>query len=313
MTTLTGSSCWIGGDELGHQHGEAAVADVGDDLPAGEGVLDADRVRQPGRHRGQVAGQVELAAAADRPVPRGPGRDRAAVAGQDRVVGGQLGRARPPRTAARSGRARRPPGRPSRRASRAISFWHFSRKRAVGALLEQRQQAGQALLGVADDRHLGRRSGRRPGPGRPRSGTIRTLPGSGRCLVYGKLVPTMNRVSISSIRSSDGLVPSRPIPPVVYGESSGTVALPDSVLTIGAPSVSATASSSSRACSAPAPARIAIFLPVVQQVRAAAAGPRRAGGRARQQIGAVARRAGRRHVLPRVGVGVGAPGCRWGR
>ena len=90
---------------------------------------------------------------------------------------------------------------------------------------------------------------------------IRTEPASGRCLVYGKLVPTRNRVSISSIRSSDGLVPSSPIPPVVYGESSGTVALPDSVLTIGAASVSARASSSSRACSAPAPARIAIFFP----------------------------------------------------
>ncbi len=79
--------------------------------------------------------------------------------------------------------------------------------------------------------------------------------------MYGKLVPTMNRVSISSIRSSDGLVPSSPIPPVVYGESSGTVAFPGSVLTISAPSASATASSSSRACSAPAPARIAILRP----------------------------------------------------
>ena len=48
----------------------------------------------------------------------------------------------------------------------------------------------------------------------------------GRCLVYGKLVPTMNSVSISSISSSDGRVPSRPMPPVVYGESSGTTALP---------------------------------------------------------------------------------------
>ena len=56
-------------------------------------------------------------------------------------------------------------------------------------------------------------------------------------------------------------MPSRPIPPVVYGESSGTVPLPDSVLMIGAPSVSATASSCSRACRAPAPARIATFSP----------------------------------------------------
>src|SRR5256885_901457 len=34
--------------------------------------------------------------------------------------------------------------------------------------------------------------------------------------------------------SSDGAVPSRPMPPVVYGESSGTVAFPSSGFTIGA-------------------------------------------------------------------------------
>ena len=78
------------GEELGHQHREAAVADVGDHLPSGEGVLDADRVRQPGGHRREVPRQVELPVPADRPVPGRPGRDRAAVTGQDRVVGGEV-------------------------------------------------------------------------------------------------------------------------------------------------------------------------------------------------------------------------------
>ena len=164
MTTLIGSSCSSGGQELGHQHREAAVADVGDDLPAGEGVLDADGVRQPGRHRGQVAGQVELPVAADRPVPRGPGRDRAAVAGQDGVVGGQLvqhghqvlrrdrvalgvlqGVPCPPATWPS------PPGtsRRWRRSARGVSSG---------------SSASQAQLGVADHRHLGRHP--HPGPDR---------------------------------------------------------------------------------------------------------------------------------------------------
>jgi hypothetical protein len=51
-------------------------------------ALDADRVRQPWRHAGQVARQVELPAAPDRPVPGRPGGFGAAVAGDDRVVGG---------------------------------------------------------------------------------------------------------------------------------------------------------------------------------------------------------------------------------
>ena len=49
----------------------------------------------------------------------------------------------------------------------------------------------------------------------------------------------MISVSHSCIASCDGAVPSRPMPPVVYGLSSGTTALPSSGLTIGAPTISA--------------------------------------------------------------------------
>ena len=64
-------------------------------------------------------------------------------------------------------------------------------------------------------------------------------------LDVGEDVPTMSSVSQASSASWEGFVPSRPIPPVVYGLSSGTAALPSSALMIGAPSFSATCSSSS--------------------------------------------------------------------
>ena len=40
--------------------------------------------------------------------------------------------------------------------------------------------------------------------------------------MYGNDVPTISKVSHSSIASCEGRVPSRPIVPVVYGLSSGT-------------------------------------------------------------------------------------------
>ena len=89
--------------------------------------------------------------------------------------------------------------------------------------------------------------------------TTFTLPGAGRCFVYGKLVPTMSSVSISSIRSAVGPVPRSPMPPVVYGEPSGSTIFPDSVLITGAARVSASRSSSEPAPRAPIPARIAAF------------------------------------------------------
>ena len=88
--------------------------------------------------------------------------------------------------------------------------------------------------------------------------------------MYGKLVPTISSVSQSSISSSLGLVPSSPRPPVAKGESSGTTVLPGSVLTIGAPSASATASTSLAGVPrAPTPARMAIFRPALSTSAAA--------------------------------------------
>ena len=97
----------------------------------------------------------------------------------------------------------------------------------------------------------------------------------------------------SPSRPATARVPSRPMPPVVYGLSSGTAALPSSALTIGAPSRSAIAASSSRAPSAPRPARIATFLPAFRIVGRAA--------RARSSVGSARSSAIRR---PRCG-----PGC----
>ncbi len=71
----------------------------------------------------------------------------------------------------------------------------------------------------------------------------------------------MNSVSQSCIMSQDGLVPSRPRPPVTNGRSSGTAALPSSALATPAPSLFATAITSSVASRQPAPTSMATFLP----------------------------------------------------
>ena len=92
----------------------------------------------------------------------------------------------------------------------------------------------------------------------------RAFPSRGRNSEYGKLEPTMSRVSHSIIRSQLGLVPRRPIEPVTNGRSSGTTALPSSALAIPAPSRSATSSTSSEAPSAPAPTSMATFLPALR-------------------------------------------------
>ena len=74
-------------------------------------------------------------------------------------------------------------------------------------------------------------------------------------------MPTRRIVSQSSMASSLGLVPSRPRPPIESGWSSGVTAFPGRVLTTGAPSNSAAASTSSRAWRAPTPARTTTFFP----------------------------------------------------
>ena len=71
-------------------------------------------------------------------------------------------------------------------------------------------------------------------------------------LIHGRYEPL--------IPAADGSVPSRPIPPVVYGESSGSTALPSSAFITGAPSLSATCSTSLPHPSAPCPTRIAVLL-----------------------------------------------------
>ena len=81
--------------------------------------------------------------------------------------------------------------------------------------------------------------------------------------MYGNDVPTISSVSQSSSASCDGRVPSNPIAPVVYGLSSGTLALPSRGLTIGAARSSAARSSASVAPSAPPPARIATLPPAL--------------------------------------------------
>ena len=71
-------------------------------------------------------------------------------------------------------------------------------------------------------------------PARPRPGsagrsavgsmsiwTPRAWPGFGKNSMYGNDVPTISSVSQLSIASCDGCVPSSPMPPVVYGLSSG--------------------------------------------------------------------------------------------
>jgi hypothetical protein len=44
------------GGELAHQHGEAAIADDGDDRALGIGDRRGDRVGQAARHRREIAG-----------------------------------------------------------------------------------------------------------------------------------------------------------------------------------------------------------------------------------------------------------------
>ncbi len=91
--------------------------------------------------------------------------------------------------------------------------------------------------------------------------TPRAWPSFGRNSEYGNPEPIISNVSQSLISSQLGLVPSRPMEPVTQGRSSGSAALPSSALATPAPSFSAIAITSSVACSAPAPTRIATFLP----------------------------------------------------
>ena len=78
--------------------------------------------------------------------------------------------------------------------------------------------------------------------------------------MYGIVLPTIRSASHASSASSDGMVPTSAIDPVVYGLSSGTQSFPSWALMIGAARRSAASSSSGPAPRAPAPARIAILV-----------------------------------------------------
>ena len=94
--------------------------------------------------------------------------------------------------------------------------------------------------------------------------TALTWPSLGRNSEYGKLEPTINSVSAPCIMSQLGFVPNKPMLPVQNGTSSGTAALPNSALATPAPRASATAITSSVACSAPWPTSIATFSPALR-------------------------------------------------
>src|ERR1700735_4173105 len=81
--------------------------------------------------------------------------------------------------------------------------------------------------------------------------------------------PRISTVSQDCMVHDDGAVPRSPMPPVVNGLSSGNTALPSSALATGAPSVSASWVSSSRAHSAPCPAKTATRDPALRTAAAA--------------------------------------------
>src|SRR5581483_1259805 len=132
-------------------------------------------------------------------------------------------------------------------------------ERPVLVRLQHREQGLQRLGGVADERHLGRDA------------------------VAGPHRVGLDLDDADLARRG----PSRPTPPVVSGWSSGTAALPGSVFTIGLPSRSATASSSLRARSAPAPARSTILLPALRTAAARSRSPVRGRPGASTSTGAV--------------------------
>ena len=78
------------GDEIAHQHREAAVADERDHLAIGIGRLSPDRIREPGRHGRQVARAGEFHPAAHVDMTRGPGRDRPRVGRDDGIIAEQI-------------------------------------------------------------------------------------------------------------------------------------------------------------------------------------------------------------------------------
>ena len=268
MTTLTGSLYFTPVRKLGHQHREAAVADEGDALPVGIRDLRA-RWRTASRSPsspGCRSSEKHLAAP-DLGSGAPPGGDRAAIGGDDRVVAQRAGPA-----------PRRPPAAssacPSRVPRSSISFRQS--RMPLLRLLEEARGPRCAAAAAAAPRSVARLS-----PTRPTSTGIAQADAQrvdvdlhaarlARLRVGTRCTETTCRPS-AACRTPPALpatarVPSRPMPPVVYGLSSGTQPLPSSGLTIGAPSSSAACSSSSVASSAPWPARMTDLLRRVQDL-----------------------------------------------
>ena len=200
------------------------------------GPLGGDGVRQPGRHGGQVARQIEPAVAPDVEVTGRPGGDRPRVRGQDGVVGGQpvdhphevLGLDRVA--------GRRPPGRPSSRASRPCRLRRL--EEAPVGVARRAAAAGPAATRAASPTsgHLGR------DPVADARGVDLDLHHLGRArrrevLGVREVGPDHEqRVGLAPWRPPTGGCRAGRSPPVVSGWSSGTTALPGRVLTIGLPS-----------------------------------------------------------------------------
>ena len=267
-----------GGREFRHQHRETAVANEGDALPVGIGDLGGDGVRQTAApwwrdfRRASATGPL-----------------RAGICRANQVVMVPLSQ----ETIA-SSRRRLPNSCATTCGFIGLSVRRGLRSASASAnpscLLLRLLQESAVGLAASSGRSACRRSGGCRQPVRPRPDSAAQCvwdrdrsaprapgPASGMNSMYGNVLPTISSVSQSSIASCEGLVPSSPMPPVVYGLSSGTQALPSSALMIGAPSVSANASSSSPASSAPRPARMATFFPRSECRRLAA--DRSAAGR----------------------------------
>ena len=75
-----------GSDEIGHQHGDAAITGDRADRAVGIGEFGTDRAGRGKGHAGQGAGQGEALVRSDDQVARSPGGRGAGIDGVDRVV-----------------------------------------------------------------------------------------------------------------------------------------------------------------------------------------------------------------------------------
>ena len=86
-TTFTSQAVFHAGGELAHQHGETAIANEGDGLPARISHCRRNGVGESAGHGRKVARTGELLVPRYIEVAGDPGRDRPGVRGDDRIVG----------------------------------------------------------------------------------------------------------------------------------------------------------------------------------------------------------------------------------